>query len=158
MVAKGFTQVEGIGFIDTFSPVAKLVSFRVLLCLATMHSRHLIQLDVSNVFLKGTLSEEVYMELPPGYLQQQGTVCKLHRSLYGLRQTSSNRFSTKSCRPLSFMKGTVTSFMALVVYIDDIILVGKDINEINRVKSHLQCHFYFKDLGPLRVFLGFEIT
>ena len=88
MVAKGYTQVYGSDYDDTFSPVAKIAYVRLLLSIA-MCSWPLYQLDIKNVFLHGDLAEEVYMEQPPGFIAQgePGLVCRLRCSLYGLKQS-----------------------------------------------------------------------
>jgi hypothetical protein len=88
LVAKGYTQKEGEDFLDTYSPVARLTTIRVLLSLAASHGLLVHQMDVKTTFLNGDLEEEIYMDHPEGFVVngQQGMVCKLVKSLYGLKQ------------------------------------------------------------------------
>ncbi|KAE8732031.1 hypothetical protein F3Y22_tig00002237pilonHSYRG00018 [Hibiscus syriacus] len=126
LVAKGFTQVEGIDFLDTFSPVTKMTSLRLLFTLVVVHGWHLIQLDVNNAFLNGSLDEEVYMRLPLDY--------KNHLK-------GSNLFPFEHSL---FTKGSGDDFIALLVYVDDIVIAGKNEQLLAMVQAFLQQHFKLK--------------
>lgn len=171
LVAKGFTQVEGVDFHETFAPVAKLVTVRSLLAVAVKKNWALHQLDVNNAFLHGDLEEEVYMKIPQGFAKEgDDRVCRLRKSLYGLRQASRNWhhkftralldigfYQTRADHSLFiFKKGTV--YISALIYVDDIILTGNDDVKIDEVKRYLDECFSIKDLGPLKYFLGIEVA
>jgi hypothetical protein len=171
LVAKGYTQVEGIDFFDTYSPVAKLTTIRLLLAISSSNNWHLHQLDVHNAFLHGDLEEEVYMNLPPGLsTSKSNQVCKLTKSLYRLKQSSKQWFSKLTTALISkdykqslsdpslFIKNYKGSFTALLIYVDDLVLAGNDLEEITAIKSFLHQKFKIKDLGYLKFFLGLEIS
>uniref|UniRef100_A0A2N9HKT3 Uncharacterized protein n=1 Tax=Fagus sylvatica TaxID=28930 RepID=A0A2N9HKT3_FAGSY len=174
LVAKGFTQVPGKDFGATFAPVAKLTSVRLLVSLAASHSWPLHQLDIKNAFLHGDLLETIYMDTPPGFRAEgeyAGKVCRLRKSLYGLKQSPRAWFSRFSEVILSmeFVRchSDHTCFIRrrldgcciiLLVYVDDIILTGDDAPGISQVKQDLGKVFDVKDLGSLRYFLGIEVA
>jgi hypothetical protein len=90
LVAKGYTQREGIDFMETFSPVAKFTSVRIIGALTAYFDLELHQMDVKTAFLNGNLEEDIYMSQHDGFIEKgnQGKVCKLKRSIYGLKQAS----------------------------------------------------------------------
>ncbi|KAL6316992.1 hypothetical protein AAG906_026686 [Vitis piasezkii] len=141
LVAKGFTQSYGIDYQETFAPVAKLNTVRVLLSLAANLDWSLHQLDVKNAFLNGDLEEEVYMDIPAGLetTSNFNKVCRLRKSLYGLKQSPG--------------KAAI-----IIVYVDDIILTGDHEEKIDLLKKLLTKEFEIKDLGNLKYFLGMEIA
>lgn len=175
LVAKGYNQQEGIDFLETFSPVAKIVTVKILLSLTASHNWSLVQMDVNNAFLNGELFEEVYMQLPLGYYadcksSSAPLVCKLNKSIYGLKQASRQWFSKFSSVLLAagfsqskanyslFTRGQGPSFVALLVYVDDILLTGPSLIEISRLRSLLHSQFLLKDLGNAKYFLGLELS
>ncbi|WKA11488.1 hypothetical protein VitviT2T_028982 [Vitis vinifera] len=169
LVAKGFTQTYGIDYQETFAPVAKINSIRVLLSLAVNSNWPLHQLDVKNVFLNGDLEEEVLMSPPPGFEESFGVgkVCKLKKSLYGLKQSPRAWFEhfgkvikhygytqSQADHTMFYKHSNEGKVAILIVYVDDIVLTGDDYNELEKLKKKLAEEFEIKDLGVLKYFLG----
>ncbi|KAL9993337.1 putative RNA-directed DNA polymerase [Helianthus debilis subsp. tardiflorus] len=172
LVAKGFNQQSGIDYTETFSPVVKSTTIRVVLSLAVTKQWPLRQLDVQNAFLHGDLKEKVYLKQPQGFVDplRPAHVCLLHKALYGLKQAPRAWFERLSSALLSLgFKGSKTdpslfiysshgTFMYMLVYVDDIILTGNNNVAINKVVNSLSHTFAIQDMGPLSYFLGIEVA
>ncbi|KAK1424826.1 hypothetical protein QVD17_20164 [Tagetes erecta] len=172
LVAKGFKQQPGIDYHETFSPVIKSTTIRVVLSLAVAQKWQLRQLDVQNAFLHGDLNETLYLEQPPGFVdpEKPDHVCLLHKALYGLKQAPRawfHRLSTalqklgfvgSKTDPSLFVYSSNGTLLYMLVYVDDIILTGNNSQAINHVVQQLSTTFALKDMGSLSYFLGIEIT
>lgn len=169
-VIQGFSQKEGVDFDETFSPVVKIVTIRCVINLAFQQSWPIFQLDVNNAFLYGDIEETVYMKLPPGYFDENDNrVCRLKKSLYGLKQAPrqwnaklsstllENGFVQSKKDYSLFTKNDSGVFVALLVYVDDIIITGNNVDAIEDFKRYLKTKFQIKDLGKLKYFLGIEV-
>ncbi|KAJ0480224.1 putative RNA-directed DNA polymerase [Helianthus annuus] len=171
LVAKGYTQTYGIDYSETFSPVAKIDTIRVLFSVAANEGWPLHQFDVKNAFLHGELKEEVYMEAPPGFTGNFKTkeVCRLKKTLYGLKQSprawfgrftlamKGYGFRQSNSDHTLFLKQRGKLITCLIIYVDDMIISGNDEEELRKLNANLFAEFQMKDLGRLKYFLGIEV-
>jgi len=170
-VAKGYAQIYGIDYEETYSLIAKMTTVRPIIIMVVAKGWSLRQMDVKNVFFHGDLHEEVYMEQPPGYVDQThpNLVCRLKKVLYGLKQaprTWSNKivqylvtsgFQTSNANFSLYVKKTDHEIVIIIIYVDDLIIIGDSDADMFDLKKLLKQKFEMKDLGKLRYFLGIKV-
>ena len=170
VVAKGYAQKYGIDYEETFSPVVRFSSIRTLLAYAVQNEMLIHQMDVVTAFLNGKLEEEIYMEQPDGYVHpgKEHLVCKLQKSLYGLKQSPRcwNTAFREFMEQIHFKQSTAdpcidvrtVDVMAIIaVYVDDLIVMTKTLEEMQQIKKSLASHFQMKDMGKLHYCLGIHV-
>src|SRR5579859_3593957 len=170
LVARGFSQIYGIDYLDTYAPVVKLASIRILLAIAAIHGLEIHQMDVVTAFLAGELEEEIYMEQPEGFKvgsKEDDLMCRLRKSLYGLKQAprvwnqwirhflKSIGFDQTYPDPCGYINKTTDIIIAM--WVDDFIIFGKNMASINSLKAQLNKEYEMKDLGELKHFLGIQV-
>lgn len=165
IVAKGFTQEKGVNYIEKYSPVMRFETLRLIISIAAIKQWGITQLDAKNAFLNGKLDYEVYLQPPEGTTKGTEFVWKLHRSLYGLKQSPriwyltvakvlvDNGFQNSILEPCLFWKKECL----LILYVDDILIVGKTERIRKDAGDILKKHFEMKDLGKPKIFLGITI-
>lgn len=161
LVAKGFTQKENVDYFDTFSPVSRISSIRILIVLASVYKLFIHQMDVKTAFLNGDLEEEIYMIQPKGGVVpgQEHKVCKLVKSLYGLKQApkqwhekldqglTSDGFSTVEVERCIYTKLVNGDCVIICLYVDDMLIFGTSMSVVLETKSFLSSKFDMKDTG-----------
>ncbi|GJR21226.1 retrotransposon protein, putative, ty1-copia subclass [Tanacetum coccineum] len=171
LVAKGHTQTYGIDYEETFSPVADIRAIRILIAIAAYYDYEIWQMDVKTAFLNGRLDEDIYMEQPEGYVNPKypNRVCKLQRSIYGLKQASRQwnkrfdeeikkfGFTQNRDEPCVYRKASGSNVVFLILYVDDILIMGNNIPRLKEVKDYLGKCFSMKDLGEAAYILGIKI-
>lgn len=173
LVVKGCNQKKGVDFEEIFAPVVKMSSIRVVLGLAASMDLEIEQLDVKTAFLHGELQEDIYMQQPEGFKVKgkENYVCKLKKSLYGLKQAprqwyrkfdsfmGEQGFKKTSCDHCVFLKRfSANDFIILLLYVDDMLVVGQNVGRIASLKQQLSKTFSMKELGPAKHILGMQIV
>jgi transposase InsO family protein len=171
LVAKGYAQTYGIDYNETFAPVAKFNSIRTILAIAAMEDFEVHQMDVKTAFLNGDLEDEIYMKQPEGYVQpgQEHLVCKLQKTLYGLKQSprawyqkidryfTSAGFIKSNADHSLYVRLEGEAKVIIALYVDDLILISNRLNELKAVKSNLAAAFKKIDLGEIHYCLGIQV-
>ncbi|RVW35907.1 Retrovirus-related Pol polyprotein from transposon TNT 1-94 [Vitis vinifera] len=171
LVVKRFQQKEGIDYIEIFSPVVKMSTIGLVLGMVVAENLHLEQLDVKTTFFHGDLEEDLYMIKPEEFIVQgqENLVCKLRKSLYGLKQAPKqwykkfdnfmHRIGFKRCEAdhYCYVKYFDNSYIILLLYVDDMLIAGFDIEKINNLKKQLSKQFAMKDLVAAKQILGMRI-
>ncbi|KAL0266989.1 UNVERIFIED_CONTAM: hypothetical protein PYX00_009379 [Menopon gallinae] len=171
LVARGHTQRPGIDYDEIFAPVARYELIRTLLAIAVNEQMYVHQLDVVSAYTQGFLSDEVYMEQPEAFVDKKNKdhVCKLVRPLYGLKQSGREWYKrindylvnkggmNAEGDPCIYVFGTNENRVILLIYVDDILLASKSLEEMNEIKELLKREFEITDLGPINTILGINI-
>lgn len=172
LVAKGFTQRPGIDFNETFSPVVRHCTLRLLMALSIKLDLNICHLDVTTAFLNGYLKEDVFMTLPEGYKTDgcENKVLKLKKAIYGLKQSSrawnirvdtflvNLGYNKSKFEPCLYTKHNESFLTIVTVYVDDFFIFSNDVSEEENVKFKLGQIFKIKDLGQIKNCLGMRVT
>lgn len=169
-VAKGYSQIKGIDYSETFAPTANITSIRVLMQLAAQYDLTLHQMDVKTAYLNAPIDTEIFLEQPEGF-EVKGAggnklVLKLNKSLYGLKQSGrnwnnllhtfliENKFVQSQSDHCVYTKSTEDETIIIIVWVDDIVIAANNEDVIHKTKKVLKDRFRMKDLGKLNYFLG----
>ena len=171
LVAKGYTQKKGLDYGEKFTPVIKMTTIRLMLALAASMDWEIKQYDIVTAFLNGELDEEIYMAAPEGFshMLPPGKCYRVKRSLYGLVQAP-RQFNEKAVRTLAalglqqlksdpclFTSFDNSIFIAVIIYVDDLLMFSNSAIHMEDVEKHLEGVFDIKKLGDPKVYLGLEI-
>ncbi|PNX61228.1 putative LRR receptor-like protein kinase, partial [Trifolium pratense] len=163
LVVKGYAQIFGVDFFDTFAPVARQDTIRMLLSISAQKGWKIYHLDVKSAFLNGFLEEEIYIEQPEGFVvkEHEDKVYLLKKALYGLKQAPRAWYSrideylmklgfVKSLSESTlYIKGDQTNFLVISLYVDDLLVTGSSAEFIQQFKDDMKQVFEMSDLGEM---------
>lgn len=172
LVARGFSQEYLSDYNETFAPVARISSFRFMIAFANQFNLLIHHMDVKTAFLNGELKEEIYMKIPEGIVGKDNYVCKLNKSLYGLKQAARCWFEVieRFFKEKGFKNspvdrciyildnGDINKNLYVLIYVDDLIIICADISLLEKFKSYLTKKFEMSDLQEVKFFLGIKVT
>ena len=170
LVALGCSQIPGIDFTETFAPVVRLESMRAALAIAAIEDLEIIQMDIRGAYLNGELKEEIYMRQPPGFEDGTGRVCRLLKTIYGLKQAGRewNREFDRQLSSIQLIKTAVDHCVYyrerdgerawITVWVDDLLIMSTSRKEAERTKKEIEGLFETKDLGEPKRIIGIEIS
>ncbi|SOV04648.1 uncharacterized protein UDID_17159 [Ustilago sp. UG-2017a] len=170
LVARGFTQREGIDFEETFAPVAPLSAIRALLSLAVERNWEVHQLDITMAYLNSTLNHVIYMKPPEGARVPKGKAYRVIKGLYGLKQLGRewnmefdkflrrSNFHRLDCAPCIYTRGEGDNFAIVVIYVDDTLIIAPTLETVRRIKEEIGQRWRMEDGGNVSHFLGIKIT
>ena len=170
LVARGFTQREGIDFEETFAPVAPLSAIRALLALAVERDWEVHQLDITMAYLNSTLKHVIYMKPPEGAKAPEGKAYRVVKGLYGLKQSGrewnmefdkflrSSSFHRLDCAPCIYTRGSGDNFAIVVIYVDDTLIIAPKIETVKKIKDEIGKRWKMEDGGDVSHFLGIKIS
>ena len=169
-VAKGYTQIKGLNYNDTYAPTARLTSVRIIINIAVQYGLIVHHADVKCAYLHSKLDYIIYMSQPEGYVQDPDWVWMLHKSIYGLKQSAAMWHSTlisfmetqnmmqSISDPCVFRRITKSSILIILIWVDDCIIAASNIKILNEFKRNFGQAFRTKDLGQLSFFLGIQFN
>lgn len=172
LVARGFNQLYKLDYDETFAPVARISTFRCLLAFANQNKMLIHHMDVKTAFLNGELKEEIFMKIPDGVkVNDKNLVYKLNKSLYGLKQSArcwfecfdnvlkQHAFVNSSVDHCLYFcdRGQLSRNIYVILYVDDVLIVTKEVNTMNNFKNLLMHKFKMVDLKEISLFLGIRI-
>lgn len=167
LVAKGYTQRYGIDYEETYAPVVRYTTIRLLMAIAMQQGLKIHQMDAVTAFLQGDLDEEIYLEQPDGFSDGSNRVCRLNRAIYGLKQAGRQwnsklsgklkDFGLKKCTmdPCVFYTSNLNLIVA--IYVDDFLIFYKNEEELGKLRGQLCEAFKMKDMGPAKGCIGIRI-
>ena len=171
LVAKGFTQRPGIDYFETFAPVARKESINVALAIAAEQDLLIENVDVNTAFLYGEVKEEIYMDQPDGFVDEEHLEkkCFLNNAIYGTKQAAyewnirlnahleGQEFTRAAAGRCVYVRQSYIEYSLVIIHVDDLMIFARTQEDIDKIKQALKTEFSIKEFGKLKYYLGIEV-